>query len=90
MAEKKARSVFIPISITAVVVLVAAMALLTVVPLKTCECRSEEWALEEAKRGGELPCFTCWGEGRLIVWDLWGIQEPPTLEFDVQISPKYH
>ena len=67
MTEKKARSAFVPI--LAVVMLgLAAMVLLTLVPLKKCEGphtpnKSPDTLEHEY-------CWKCQGTGKVLVWDL--------------------
>ena len=67
MTEKKARSMFLPVLVIVAVLMVAALALLTLVPLDTCECQQPDW-------GGTLPCTECGDLGGGVIWDLWGIQ----------------
>ena len=66
MTEKKARSVFVPTLVIAAVLTLGAGAVLTLVPIKTCEGLYH--------RAPHADDCRCQGTGKVIVWDLWNLK----------------
>ena len=76
MTEKKSRSAFIPVLAIVAVLMLVAVTLLTVVPLKTCGRQSPgRKTMQDARLDGTRFCLICVNQGKIIVWDLWGIQK---------------
>ena len=82
MTEKKARSAFVPILAILAVLMLGVVTLLTVVPLKTCEAPCHYVEPSPINLKG---CRRCNLTGKVVVWDLWGM-EPQESEYDDVIN----